>query len=107
MDDLTFTAHYYWQGRSLADMRSFDPSQRTSAYGLLDLRMDILNVAQKNFDVSLFMTNVVNTPACLPEYNGVLNTAPNSSFGIANTAGVLQCVPLPPRMAGITLGYKF
>ena len=107
VDDLTVTAHYYWQGRSLADLRSFDPSQRTSAYGLLDLRMDILNVAQKNFDVSLFMTNVVNTPACLPEYNGVLNTAPNSSFGIANTAGVLQCVPLPPRMAGITLGYKF
>ena len=53
------------------------------------------------------MTNVVNTQACLPEYNGVLNSAPNSSFGIANTSGVLQCVPLPPRMAGITLGYKF
>jgi len=37
----------------------------------------------------------------------VLNSAPNASFGIANTAGVLQCVPLPPRMTGLTLSYKF
>jgi hypothetical protein len=34
-------------------------------------------------------------------------TRPNASFGIANTSGMLQCVPLPPRMVGITLGYKF
>jgi iron complex outermembrane receptor protein len=107
LDDLTVTAHYFWQSRSLADLRSFDPSQRTGAYGLLDLRADITNIAKKNVDFSVFMTNVMNTPACLPEYNGVLNSAPNSSFGIANTAGVLQCVPLPPRMVGITLGYKF
>jgi iron complex outermembrane receptor protein len=107
VDDVTFTAHYYWQSRYLADMRSFDASQRTGAYGLLDLRMDIVNVAGRNFDFGVYMTNVANTPACLPEYNGVLNSAPNASFGIANTAGVLQCVPLPPRMAGVTLGYKF
>ena len=48
----------------------------------------------------VFMNNVANTPACLPEYNGVLNSAPNGSFGIANTSGVLQCIPLPPRMTG-------
>ncbi len=107
VDDVTLTAHYYWQSRYLADMRSFDPSQRTGAYGMLNLRLDILNIASKNFDFGVFVNNVVNTPACLPEYNGVLNSAPNSSFGIANTAGVLQCVPLAPRMAGITLGYKF
>ncbi|MDB5739774.1 MAG: hypothetical protein JWP16_814 [Alphaproteobacteria bacterium] len=107
VDDVTFTAHYYWQSRYLADMRTFDPSQRTGAYGLLDLRMDFLNIAGRNFDFGVYMTNVANTPACLPEYNGVLNSAPNASFGIANTSGVLQCVPLAPRMAGITLGYKF
>ncbi len=107
LDDVTMTAHYYWQSRTLADLRGFDPSQRTSSYGLLDLRVDFLNVAGKNFDFGVYMTNVANTPACLPEYNGVLNSAPNASFGIANTSGVLQCVPLPPRMTGITLGYKF
>ena len=55
----------------------------------------------------LFMTNVLNTPVCMPEYNGVLNSAPNATFGVANTAGVLQCVPLPPRMSGIQVQYKF
>jgi hypothetical protein len=53
------------------------------------------------------MNNVVNTQACLPEYNGVLNSAPNGTFGVAGTSGVLQCIPLPPRMMGVTLGYKF
>lgn len=107
IDDLSFTAHYYWQSRYLADMRSFDPSQRTGAYGLLDLRADVTNIAGRGVDFGVYMTNVANTEACLPEYNGVLNSAPNSSFGIANTSGVLQCIPLPPRMAGVTLGYKF
>ncbi len=107
IDDLTFTAHYYWQSRYLADMRSFDPSQRTAAYGLLDLRADVTNIAGRGLDFGVYMTNVANTAACMPEYNGVLNSAPNSSFGIANTSGVLQCIPLPPRMTGLTLGYKF
>jgi iron complex outermembrane receptor protein len=105
--DVTLTAHYYWQSRSLADMTGFDPSQRTGAYGLLNLRLDVFNVANKKFDVAVYMNNVVNTPACMPEYNGVLNSAPNSSFGIANTAGVLQCVPLAPRMTGVQLRYRF
>ena len=107
VDDLILMAHYYWQGRYLADMRNFDPSQRTSPYGLLNLRMRAVNLAGSHMDLSLFMTNVVNTEACYPEYNGVLNSAPNASFGIANTAGVLQCVPLPPRMTGMSLEYKF
>ncbi len=107
VDDVTFTAHYYWQSRTLADLRAFDPSQKTSSYGFLNLRLDILNVADKGMDVSAFLNNAINTPACLPEYNGVLNSAPNASFGIPNTAGALQCVPLPPRMAGLTLRYRF
>ena len=107
MDDLTFTAHYYWQSRYLANFTGFDASQRTGAYGLLNLRAEMVNIANRGIDLAVFANNVVNTPACLPEYNGVLNTAPNASFGIANTAGVLQCVPLAPRMGGVTLSYKF
>ena len=41
--------------------------------------------------------------SALPEYVGVLNSAPNATFGVAGTSGVLQCVPLAPRMAGLTL----
>jgi iron complex outermembrane receptor protein len=107
LDDITITAHYYWQSKYLANMTGFDASQRAPAYGLLNMRVTLENLAKNNVDFSVFVNNLINTPACLPEYNGVLNSAPNASFGIANTAGVLQCVPLAPRQAGITLNYKF
>ena len=74
---------------------------------MLNLRLDFLNIAGKNLDLALYMNNALNTPACLPEYNGVLNSAPNGTFGSPNTSGVLQCIPLAPRMMGVTLGYKF
>jgi iron complex outermembrane recepter protein len=107
VDDLSLTGRYYWQSRYKADLRTFDPSQRTGSYGMLDLRLDVQNIAGKGIDAGIFISNVLNTPACMPEYNGVLNSAPNSSFGVANTAGVLQCVPLPPRMSGVQLQYRF
>jgi iron complex outermembrane receptor protein len=88
-------------------MTGFDPSQRAAAYGMLNIRAELTNIAGSAVDMAMFMSNVANTQACYPEYNGVLNSAPNASFGIANTSGVLQCVPLAPREAGVTLGYKF
>jgi iron complex outermembrane receptor protein len=107
LGDVLFTAHYYWQSRYLADLRAFNPSQRTFAYGLLNVRLDFTNVGKSGTDVAFFMNNVANTPACLPEYNGVLNSAPNGTFGTPNTSGVLQCIPLAPRMTGVTATYKF
>jgi iron complex outermembrane receptor protein len=107
LGDTVFTAHYYWQSRYLADLRAFNPSQRTFAYGLLNFRLEFTDAGHTGADLAIFMTNVANTEACLPEYNGVLNSAPNGTFGVANTSGVLQCIPLPPRMTGVTLGYKF
>jgi iron complex outermembrane receptor protein len=107
LGDTVFTAHYYWQSRYLSDLRAFNASQRTFAYGLLNFRLEFTNAGHTGADLALFMNNVVNTQACLPEYNGVLNSAPNGTFGVAKTSGVLQCIPLPPRMAGVTLGYKF
>jgi len=107
LGDTLFTAHYYWQSRYLADLRSFNPLQRTFAYGLLNFRLEFTNVGHTNADLAVFMNNVVNTQACLPEYNGVLASAPQGTFGSPNTSGVLQCIPLAPRMTGVTLGYKF
>jgi len=107
LGDTVFTAHYYWQSRYLADMRAYNPAQRTFAYGMLNFRLEFTDAGHSGADLALFMNNVVNTQACLPEYNGVLNSAPNGTFGVAGTSGVLQCIPLPPRMTGITLGYKF
>jgi hypothetical protein len=88
-------------------MRAFNAMQRTSAYGLLNFRLEFTDIGHTKADLALFMNNVVNTQACLPEYNGVLNSAPQGTFVSPNTSGVLQCIPLPPRMTGVTLGYKF
>jgi hypothetical protein len=107
LGDALFTTHYYWQSRYLADLRSYNPAQRTSAYGLLNMRMSFSDFLHDNTELAFFMNNVANTQACLPEYNGVLNSAPNGTFGTPNTSGLLQCIPLPPRMTGVQLTYKF
>ena len=107
LGDTVFTAHYYWQSRYLADMRTFNPAHRSFAYGLLNFRLELTDVGHSGANLAVFMNNVANTQACLPEYNGVLNSAPNGTFGVANTSGVLQCVPLAPRMTGAQLRYKF
>jgi iron complex outermembrane receptor protein len=107
LGDALFTAHYYWQSRFLADLRNYDPSQRTSAYGLLNIRASFSDFLHQDTELAFFMNNVANTPACLPEYNGALNSAPNPTFGTPNTSGLLQCVPLAPRMTGVQLTYKF
>jgi len=107
LGDASFTAHYYWQSRYLADMRNYDPSQRTFAYGLLNLRLEFKDFLRRNLDFALYANNVVGTQACLPEYTGVLNSAPNGTFGQPGTSGLLQCVPLAPRMVGAQLTYRF
>jgi len=102
-----FHAHYYWQGRTLADMRNYHPSQRTSAYGMLNLRLEFEDFLRPGVGLAVFMNNATNNEACLPEYTGVLNSAPNGTFGVPNTSGVLQCIPLPPRMTGVQLSYRY
>ncbi len=107
LGDVQLTGHYYWQSRYLADLRNYNPSQRTFAYGLFNMRLSFSDFLHSKADLSLFMNNVANTQACLPEYNGVLNSAPNGTFGTPNTSGLLQCIPLAPRMTGIQLTYHF
>jgi iron complex outermembrane receptor protein len=107
LGDAVWTMHYYWQSRYLADMRGFNPSQRTGAYGLLNLRLEFTDIGNSGMDLAGYINNAVGTKACLPESSGVLNSVPNPTFGVAGTSGVLQCIPLAPRMSGIELRYKF
>ena len=106
-DRVDLSYHVYHQGRFEADMRTFNAMQRTSAYALSDIRLDIVNIGNSKVDLSLFAKNVFNEEACIPESQGVLNSAPNATFGVAGTSGVLQCIPLPPRMAGASLQVTF
>ncbi len=105
--DVSFNVHYYWQGRTLADMRNYHPSQRTSAYGMLNLRLEARDFLHLNLDLAVFMRNATSNEACIPEYSGVLNSAPNGTFGVPGTSGLLQCVPLAPRMTGVQLSYRY
>jgi iron complex outermembrane receptor protein len=104
---VSFNLHYYWQGRYLADMRNYNAAQRTSAYGMLNLRLEAKDFVQPNLDLAVFMNNATGNKACMPEYTGVLNSAPNGTFGVPNTSGVLQCIPLAPRMTGLQLSYRY
>ena len=106
-EDVTLSARAYWQSRYEYDPRPYNPVQQTSSYTFVNLRLDIAGIAGRKADFSVFATNVFNEKACLPEPQGVLSSAPQGSFGVAGTSGLLQCLPLAPRMAGASLTYKF
>ena len=74
---------------------------------MLNLQLMLAGIGRSDADLSLFVNNATNQKACGPEYVGVLNSAPNATFGVAGTSGVLQCVPLAPRMAGVQAIYRF
>jgi iron complex outermembrane receptor protein len=105
--DMVLTAHYYWESRYLANLQGFNATQQTSPYGLLNLQFQAADLGREGLDLTLFMRNALNQKACTPEFNGVLNSVPNGTFGTPGTSGVLQCIPLPPRMSGVSLEYNF
>ncbi|MEI9891824.1 MAG: hypothetical protein WDN45_16265 [Caulobacteraceae bacterium] len=107
VDRVELSYHVYYQSRFEADLRSFNAAQRTSPYALSDVRLNIANIGGRHVDFSLFVKNVFNREACVPEPQGVLNSAPNGTFGVAGTSGALQCVPLAPRMIGASLQATF
>jgi iron complex outermembrane receptor protein len=105
--EAVLSARAYWQSRYEADMRPYNPAQRTAPYTLVNLRLDVSDIGGRKVDFSLFVDNVFNKEVCLPEPQGVLNSTPNGTFGVAGTSGLLQCLPLAPRMAGASLAYRF
>jgi len=82
-------------------------AQLTAGYTLVNLRLDLRNIGGTGADFAAFVSNATNKRACQPESQGVLGSSPQGSFGVAGTSGVLQCLPLPPRMAAATLAYRF
>ena len=109
VSDVSFTAHYYWQSRFLADLALYanGAAQQTASWGLVNLQLRLANVGHLGADLSLFMNNVANAQICTPEFTGVLNSVPNGSFTTPGTSGVLQCIPMAPRMMGVSLQYNF
>jgi iron complex outermembrane receptor protein len=115
VDHVAVTANWYWQSKFLADFAGFQfPTQQAAGYGMTNFRVDVVDIADSKLSLAAFVTNAFDKKACQPESGttggggaGVLNSAPNATFGTPNTSGVLQCVPLAPRMFGFTLKYDF
>ncbi len=107
VDRLELSYRIYRQSRFRADLRSYDPAQKTSSYALSNARLAATGIGGSTLELAVFVNNLHNKRACVPEPQGVLNSAPNGTFGIAGTSGVVQCVPLPPRMYGLTAGVGF
>jgi outer membrane protein OmpA-like peptidoglycan-associated protein len=105
----------YAQSHFMADTQGFNSAQTTQGYLLTDFRVNIVNILETNLDLSGFVTNAFNTQACQPESGnsgsgagaGLLNSVPTATFGTPGTSGVIQCIPLPPRMFGVTAKYTF
>lgn len=107
LDRVELSYRLYWQSRFEADLRSYDGAQRTSPYALSNLRLGVTGIGGSKVELAAFVNNLYDKKACIPEPQGVLASAPNGTFGVAGTSGVLQCVPLPPRMYGGTIGFSF
>jgi iron complex outermembrane receptor protein len=113
VESLSLNVNWYWQSRTLADLTPYNPAQKASGYNFTGVRLTADGIMQTTASLSTFVTNVFNKAACQAEPGGtgggagVLNSNPNSSFGVPGTSGIIQCVPLPPRMFGVTLKYAF
>jgi iron complex outermembrane receptor protein len=106
-DELTVGARAYWQSKTEADERPYNRAQLTDDYTLVNLRLDLVNLGGSNVNLAAFVTNATNNEVCQPESQGVLGSTPQGTFGVIGTSGIVQCLPLPPRMVGATLSYRF
>ncbi len=105
--EVSLSWHGYLQSRNEASLTGYNPAQLAKGYALSNFRLDVTDLDRRGVDVSAFVTNAFNKAACEAEPQGVLNSAPNATFGAAGSSGVLQCVPMPPRMYGLRFDYRF
>ncbi len=88
-------ANYTHTGRIQYTTSGFEPYGNEPGYGLLDLSLQVDNVAGQPFDVTFFMTNVTD------------NLVKLGNYGIFNASGYVSAVFNEPRMWGFRLRYTF
>ena len=86
VDRADLTYHIYHQSRFEADRRTFNPMQQASPCEMSDMRLDVIGLGGGNIDFRLFARNIFNEEACIPGQQGVLNSAPNGTFGVVGMA---------------------
>ena len=107
------TANLFYQGEYRTVMTGYHPLQQVHAYALTTLRLDVEDILDSRLDLAATVSNVLNRKACFAEPGGtgggagVLGSTPNATFGVAGASGIVQCVPVAPRMFAISLRYSF
>lgn len=113
VDGIALTYNIYWQSDYLTDMTVYHPLQKVKGYAMSGLRVGVQNIAETGVSVSGTVSNLFNRKACQGEPGGtsggagVIGSTPNSTFGVPGSSGIVQCVPLPPRMMTATVRYTF
>jgi outer membrane receptor protein involved in Fe transport len=112
-DEISFTYNIYWQSDFKTDLTIYNALQKVKGYAMSGLRIGVQNIADTGVSVSGTVSNLFNRRACQGEPGGtsggagVIGSTPNSTFGVPGTSGLVQCVPLPPRMVAATVRYAF
>jgi len=112
-DEISFTYNIYWQSDFKTDLAIYNALQKVKGYAMSGLRIGVQNIADTGVSVSGTVSNLFNRRACQGEPGGtsggagVIGSTPNSTFGVPGTSGLVQCVPLPPRMIAATVRYAF
>lgn len=107
------TASIFYQGEYRTRMTGYHPLQKAQAYALTTMRLDFEDILTTRLDLAATVSNVLNRKACFAEPGGasggagVLGSTPNATFGVAGTSGIVQCVPVAPRMFAVSLRYTF
>ena len=112
---LSLMSQAYVQSHFMADTLGFNQRQSAQGYHMINFRVDVENIYDSNISLAGFVTNALDAKACQPESGdtgtgagaGLLNSAPIATNGTPGTSGLLQCIPLPPRMFGVTARYTF
>ena len=110
---VSLAGNWYWQGRYYTSLVGYNAAQAVKGYNFAGLSLNADGWRDIPVGLRVAVTNLFGTKACLAEPGGtnggagVLNSNPTATFGVANTSGLVQCVPLPPRQISATLRYRF
>ena len=110
---ISLTYNIYYQSNFRTDMTSYNALQKVKGYALSNVRVGVQNIADTNVTLSAMVSNVMNRKVCLAEPggtsggSGVYGSTPNSTFGVVGSSGIVQCIPLAPRMFAVTAKWVF
>ncbi len=113
VEDVSLTYNIYYQSNFRTDLTGYNALQKIKGYALSNVRLGVQNIAETNISLSATVSNLMDRKVCTGEPggtsggSGVYGSTPNSTFGVVGSSGIVQCIPLPPRMFAVTAKWVF